>query len=1150
MSPGDRQDAEEEKMRTNRLTAGSGTTRSPLPRLLLIAVLAALGVAGTAAAQSFLGTIRGTVVDPQGGVVPGASVLIVDESTGVPRTVGTDAEGRFEATNLRSGTYRVEIVTTSFKKYEATGVVVRAAGVSRVDAKLELGAVTESVTVSAEAQSNITIESPAVIRGLDTQQLRDLPRSSRDMQSFLLLNPNVVGGTDDIQFLGGRTYGVSYIQDGQSSTNVIFGTIGNSAPGLDAIAEIEVLSNSYSAEYGGLAGVVVTTKRGGNDYRGQAFYDFNANELNALTYNQKLSGVTRDDPNTDTHQHRWGFSLGGPVKTNKTFFFFTYEGSNDKAIYGGSRSNVPTAAMRAGDFSANSFKIRDPLTGQNFPGNVIPASRIDPSATKILNDMVPLPNQGTLSNGLGVFQEFVPETRKRHRADLRFDIEASPKDSIFLRGGIQYRNPNNIAFAVRGNSWTNLPIYNDTLWTGTGIGGWTRVFSPTVVNELRIGYNYDARARRNPYRASEKAALWGIENAPTVGDRYGFPSMTFSGSNRPANIQDDNKNVDRETRQNSFSISNNTTFVLGGHSLKAGALWNRNLGYDGYGIGVNYRGLYEFNGARTGNAFSDFLLGLPRRVSDHSTARGPLEGHTDDFAVFAQDDWRVNKDLTIFLGLRYELVGWWHENSNLIADFLPEGQGFHVVPSAEVASKLAPGVLARGTTRLASDVGLPAGTLLNTDKNNFSPRVGFAWRLGDTGKTVLRGGFGLFHPTVAVQGVRDLMTTNNFRYYTRYYGGGLRNGFSGGTPETDYFDTGTQGMDPNIQSPDIYQYNLTLEREIGDFGLRVSYIGSTMRKLLTDSDKNIVYPSATDFGWDPFDPEQVAARVPFPLWGWWMDFVENKGEGQFHAGQIELRRRWKNGLAFETVYTYAHSDSTVPDSGNSSIGVVLYNPWDPMSDRGPDPNVVKHRFLFNGTWDVPVGKGRKHGSAMPAWADALFGGWTVSTLFQARSGLNLTPFFYGFYSSNPWGTGKPLDGLGNAFCCAWRPDQISDPNQPHTRDKWFDQMAYAMPGPGQFGNAKKGSLTGPGTWVMNFAFYKDIVARGRFRLQLTALLDNAFNHPQFFPGYGTDFHNMGDLFENGIEDNGVTGVLGADTIGNAEGFSPGRTFRLGIRATF
>jgi hypothetical protein len=602
-------------MRMFRLTTGCGT-RPILPRFVLFALLALLGVAATASAQSVLGTIRGTVVDPQGAVVAKASVLITDENTGVPRTVTTDAEGRFEAANLRPGTYRVEIITTSFKKYEQTGVVVRTGGASRVDAKLEIGGITESVTVSAEARSDITVESPAVTRGLDEQQLRDLPRASRDMDSFLYLNPNVLGGSDDRQFLGGRTYGVSYIQDGQASTNAIFGTIGNSAPGLDAIAEIQVLSNSYSAEYGGLAGVVVTTKRGGNAYRGTAFYDFNANELNALTYNQKyglsaedLAGL-RGDPNADTHQHRWGASFGGPIVTNKTFFFANYEGSDEKRITGGSSVTVPTDAMRGGDFSAASFTIKDPLTGLPFPGNVIPASRLDSSAQKVMDFYYPQPNAGTLSTGYGRYRQFLPFATKRQRADLRIDHELTAKDSLFLRASYQHRSPTSTTFETSANP--ERGFLASELNTAAVVGGWTKIVSPTVVNEFRVGYNYDNSKRQSNFVAEDMATQWGLETAPSIRGtgKFGFPSFTFSGSNRPNNMTDASRNVDRTLRQNSFSISNSTTFVLGSHSLKAGGLWNRNIARDGFGIGVNYRGLYTFNGSATGNAFADFLLGI------------------------------------------------------------------------------------------------------------------------------------------------------------------------------------------------------------------------------------------------------------------------------------------------------------------------------------------------------------------------------------------------------------------------------------------------------------------------------------------------------------------------------------------------------------
>ncbi len=285
-------------------------TKRPVVLWLL---LIALAFATSSAAQSFVGSIRGTVVDPQGAAVKGAAVLVTDEATGVPRAVETDDQGRYEAPNLQPGTYKVEVMADSFKKVERTNVLVRASGTALVDVTLEVGGVTETITVSGEAASNITLDSQAISRGLDAQQLHDLPRSSRDIQSFLLLNPNVVGGSDDIQFLGAKTYGVSYIQDGQASTNAIFGTVGNSAPGLDAIEELQVLSNSYSAEYGGLAGVVVTTKRGSQQYRGTGFFDYNSDSQNALTYNQTLSGVERGDPLSDTHERRWGGSIGGPA---------------------------------------------------------------------------------------------------------------------------------------------------------------------------------------------------------------------------------------------------------------------------------------------------------------------------------------------------------------------------------------------------------------------------------------------------------------------------------------------------------------------------------------------------------------------------------------------------------------------------------------------------------------------------------------------------------------------------------------------------------------------------------------------------------------------------------------------------------------------
>src|SRR3954467_14211112 len=240
----------------------------PRALLILLTLMSFAGSARPAAAQTTFGTIRGTVFDPQQGIVPGATVVATDESTSVTREAVSDAEGLFEIPNLRPGTYTVSASLSGFKKTQTTGLVLRATSVVHADLRLEVGGLADVVTVRAEGQNNITLESPAITRGLDEQQLRDLPRNSRDVQDFLTLNPNIVGGFDGIQFLGGRTYGASYIQDGQPSSAGIFGELSNAASGLDAIQEVQVLSNSYSAEYGGLAGVIVSTKRGANQFHG------------------------------------------------------------------------------------------------------------------------------------------------------------------------------------------------------------------------------------------------------------------------------------------------------------------------------------------------------------------------------------------------------------------------------------------------------------------------------------------------------------------------------------------------------------------------------------------------------------------------------------------------------------------------------------------------------------------------------------------------------------------------------------------------------------------------------------------------------------------------------------------------------------------
>jgi hypothetical protein len=1077
---------------------------------LLLALL--LSVAGSARAQSIFGTVRGTVFDAQRNVVPGASVVVTDEATNVARDAVTDSAGNFEVPNLRPGSYSVEVSLAGFKKVKRSGLLLRAASVALADIQLEVGGVDEVVQVTAEGQNNITLESPSISRGLDEQQIRDLPRNSRDIQDFLTLNPNVVGGFDSIQFLGGRTYGVSYVQDGQLSVAGIFGEVSNSAPGLDAISEMQVLSNSYSAEYGGLAGVVVSTKRGANQFHGSGFYDFNSNALNALTYGETLNGVTRDDPNADTHEHRYGVSLGGPIIKDRTFFFANYEGSRLKQLGGGARAIVPTTAMRAGDFSGASFTLTDPETGLPFPNNVIPADRIDPAARKIIDMFYPLPNQDALSNGYGAYRQIVPLDRNRDRTDLRVDHELTKNDSLFSRFSWQNRDPDAFTFEQTGSNGgtglVNSGILDRSSKAITWANGWTRVLSSTMVNELRGGYSSTTANRRSHFIAGQVGQSLGIDVPALAQDAPGFPTFLFSGANRPSDIRDQRQNTFRDVDQSAISISNNLTWLKGQHSLKVGGLYSHNLAKDGYSTGANEsKGRYTFSGFATGNALGDFLL-------------------------------------------RYEVTGLFVDKNNIYANFVTDDGGHHVVPNASIAELLPPGAVSLDRTLTADAVGVgPA--LMHTDRNNFSPRLGFAYRLDQSNKTVVRGGFGIFHPTGAAQGARDIMSRNPFRYSIRHNKPTLEHGFTTGTVSTAQ-DFANQGLDLNLESPDIYQYNVTLERELpGDLGLRVSYIGSTMRKLLVNRDLNTVPASDVPLGDVGEDPE-AHARLPYPIYNTFMDITSNGGSGQFNALQLEVVRRFRHGFAIDAAYTLAHSDSNAPDSGNSTIGVVQYDPYNIELDRGPDPNVVRHRFVFNSTWMLPFGRGQAYGADMPRWADALVGGWTIATIMQARSGQYLTPFFtYGTDPIFPANTGRALDGVG-LFGEAWRPDVNGDPNVGGSREQFFNPAVYSVPAPGTLGNAKKGSLLGPGTWVVNFAFYKDIIKASNYTVEFTALMDNAFNHPQFYvPDLGTDgFADLTDLLINDTPDNGTTGVLGADTVGNVEGFSPGRAIRFGLRMRF
>lgn len=1092
-------------------------------------------VAVCASAQSALGTIRGSLLDDLGDPMPKAPIRVVDESTGIQRETETTATGDYEFPNLRAGSYRVEDGSPGFSAFQRTGVVLSTGDTVRIDLRLGnvvLGTPTtsfrqptavrsEELVISAEGSANIQLDSPAIQASLDRQQLSTLPRSPLEFFDYLFLTPNVLGaGESGTRYLSGRSYGVEFLQDGQPGVAQVGGR-GRAGAGLYAIDEIKVFSNSYGAEFGGLAAVVVTTRRGGNQLSGGAFYDFNADELNAPSPVAGRRALERGSERSDTQEHRYGAWLGGPLRKQKTFFFLNYQRLTGSSVRDGSVVFVPTEKMRRGDFSELQTTLIDPETHKPFPGNVIPPGRLDPVALRILDFFYPLPNRAGLPRNPGPYQETLDVREGNYRVDARLDHEISVTDSVFTRytwGKL------NAGTALLDASFPRLGTQQPSRKNHILAASWVHIFSSRALNELRGGWTSAASDRPTPFVVGEVADQLGIQVPDSARPLFGLPSFSFPDdqvadipSTPAASSQDENR------RGSTFSFGDTSTWLLGRHSLKLGGLYSQEHAVDGFSLDVDAptgRVVFRDGAGYTGHALADLLLGRPERSVAGTNTRGdPLDVTSRVFAAFAQDDWKVSRRLTLFLGLRYQIDLGFSERRNLLVNLDPEGQRL-VVPDLSIAPKVTNTSLPIVS---AEQVGV-GRTLIHPDADNLAPRLGFAYRLDDD-KTVVRGGAGLFYPASTVAAIRELLSQTAFQSTITRRGPtlSLSRAFSTGTVAPPESLPEVNAIPLDLVSPEFLQYHLTLERELpGNFGVRVSFLGAHAEKLLVNRLINTL-PATT-----------ARAPLPFPTLNKTIRMLENTGSGSFNALQVEVARRWRAGLGVHLAYTLSHTRTLAPDVGNSAVGAVQYDPFDLDRNLGPDPYIPRHRFNFDATWNVPIGRERSV-QGLPRWLDALVGGWTVATIVQARSGTYLTPF----YTDN----GERTRGT------ALRPDLVGDPSGPREHDNFFNLGAFSLPY-GPIGNAPSGVIEGPGSWVASLGLYKDVVSGSRFAAQVRVTLDNAFNQPQFVvdPGAASPFVNLTDYLLHGEQSNGTTNVLTPGS--NFDGFAPRRVIRIGLQLRF
>lgn len=1167
------------------------TSRSCTSLLLAFSLVLAFAPASLRGQGTDLGTIRGTVTDTSGAVVVNATVDLTDEATKVVLHYKTNSHGDYEASALQAGRYRATVTAPGF----GTSVVnrIELTGTASVSANAVLRVSTDaSIEVSSDA-ATIDTENQTISETLEPRAIIELPRNSRDIYSFLYINPNITQGSEpgEFKFLGGQSFGASFSVDGQRSNGGIFGTATQTEPSLESVGELNVLSNSFSAEYAGVANVRVTTKRGGNAYHGSLFYNNQNSALSAWTLSDKANQVFFQPTTFHNSFSKARFnitdaggSFGGKIlKLKKTWFFLAYEhnGSISPAQITG---NVPHPSVQAGDFSQvqDAGKPNVPsdvtLTADEIASDTvgglgkqfitIPQRLINPISAKIVSLYFPHPGAGSpinSSNGsIANYSTSEKGSNGQHLGDLRIDHDFNDANRLF---GVYHASGQSIAGNPVSGAYTGLGLLKTDRLNNSVSVSYTHVFSPRIVNEARGGFN-----RQKLYTHSNSTVqgflqtvgfspaditAYGAMVGPLELTRYGNPVFGL-GYDR---FSSGGRSADRNLSQNLATFGDTVTLNFGRHNIRVGLDFVRNQAVDGFAASRgNPSGRINYGGSTT-TAFTNFLIGEPASsISYNGAPRPDMDVHNWENGYYVQDDFRVNARLMLNLGMRYDTLPGYTDKNDILANFDPNysnpvtGQvGRYVVPSEKTLKYLDAGFAPIGVVTAAQS-GLGVGrSLVNTDHSDFGPRVGAAFRI--TEKNVVRGGFGIYYPTSSAQIYRDAIATNpfsapvttrpakgaSFPAFPRggettgvvLNQGGTVSGF-GNTPSANFVPVG-------LKNARLYNWNATFERQLPhETTVRVSYIGAHQTGQVAGADADMILPSDNPFGTttgdgvtpcDPVNNGDCAysaadnARIRFPLLGDYVTGFKNYGHSVTNSFQGQVERR-ANGFTFSAAYTLLDQKSSGIDVGNASLGGNVYNPFQPDSDYSRDSYVSRHRVVAYVVYDVPVGRGQRFNAGSSRFADALVGGWQISSNMFAKSGIGLTPFWQ-CDNCDPVVPGNVASGAIDAiggFGGTFRPRLVGDPTQGVQKGFQWNPNAFDLPSIGADlltnpMNAKRNALLVPGTYGVNLGLHKNLHVTDRFLLEIGADFDNVLNHPMLSPDQnsaGGSFAQVGE-FSIGVD---------------------------------
>ncbi|WP_260706751.1 TonB-dependent receptor [Edaphobacter flagellatus] len=1036
--------------------------------------LCLLCLPGLLSAQTTTGSLTGLITDATGAAVIGAKVTARNVNTNAITEAETDGEGQYRIINLPASVYEVTVTAHGFRTATLQQVRLLLNAIVRNDIALSVGQPDQKVEVTA-APATITTDSSSLASVIDTQAAERLPLNGRTIDRLIVFS---AGNTNDSasspQLSGGLRWGGSYFTvDGGN-----FNDLGNGAgaysyatnlttmPSTETIQEMKIESNMAKAESEGAAAISIITRSGTNQFHGR-IYEFNRNRALAAR-NYFLPSTAVKPP---YNRNEFGVTFGGPIIHDKTFFFVSYEGLIQRT---NSTVSLPVAtdAMRNGNFTGLGT-ITDPLTGLPFAGNQIPTSRIDARSQALLGYYPHANLAGSGAAGTGINYTAAVGTKYNvQRGTLKLDHQLNSKHTITVGGIYSIGDPYFVSLGTPAN-YGNFS--NAGYTTQSAFARDTYVITPHLLNEARYGYLSHRSVRVGQNTGFDPSTLFPSLYGPfSVG---GLPNVSMTGL---AGLGDyGGSGHSPETVQ---QLTDNFTWSKGAHTFKAGA----NINFDSIaikaGTSANVLGNFGFTGKytwynaatsgaatpRAENAFADFLLGY-LNSSTRAAPQIPIYLRYQQYGFYAQDDWNVTPRLVLNIGMRYNLQTSPQEQNGDFTNFDFNSGKFVIRSSGGNLPKNVNQTVLGMYPYITSEQNGWGSDVLTTDKKDFGPRFGFAYRPNGFDKTVIRGGYGIFYNFVPPYiGIRQISQLNFPFVLTQSY-----LSTSSLTPSLTFANpfpgTGTVTGNPTVYAVNrdlknarSQQWNLSIEQQLMDgIGLRISYVGNKATQApwyLYNKNLPVLQPTSSLQAIRPYQP--------------WADIPSliTKGASFTNQLQVEVTRHTSKGVFLQGSYTWGKSLDNVP------IAASPQNPYRPQDDKGNADGTRQHNVFLNASWDLPL-----HGTG---FVGGFINGWSIAGMSQFRSGAPFTPTF--------------SNGLAGWYATRANVTATDPYAGAHTLSRWFNPAAFSVPAPYTFGNARRNSLIGPRESSIDLSLQKTTTLYyERLKLQIRADAFNAPNHPSF-----------------------------------------------------